>query len=119
MTVLGLHHVQICCPIGAEDQLRAFYGDVVGLPEIPKPPALAARGGVWFRVGAQELHCGVEQPFAPAAKAHPALAVTDVAAMAEAVERAGGRVSWDQNIPGVRRFHTLDPVGNRVEFQQG
>ena len=69
-------------------------------------------------MGAQELHCGVEQPFAPAAKAHPALAVTDVRAMAEAVERAGGRVSWDQNIPGVRRFHTLDPVGNRVEFQQ-
>ena len=84
----------------------------------PQPPALAARGGVWFQVGAQELHCGVEQPFAPAAKAHPALAVTDVRAMAEAVERAGGRVSWDQNIPGVRRFHTLDPVGNRVEFQQ-
>lgn len=118
MTVRGLHHVQICCPTGAEDELRAFYGGVVGLPEIPKPPALAARGGVWFQVGAQELHCGVEQPFAPAAKAHPALAVTDVRAMAETVERAGGRVSWDQNIPGVRRFHTLDPVGNRVEFQQ-
>ena len=118
MSVVGLHHVQICCPAGSEDALRAFYGGVVGLAETAKPPVRAARGGVWFRAGEQELHCGVEQPFAPATRAHPALAVTDVEVMAAAVERAGGRVSWDQSIPGVRRFHTLDPVGNRVEFQQ-
>ncbi|HEY7719797.1 MAG TPA: glyoxalase [Pedococcus sp.] len=118
MNVLGLHHVQVCCPAGSEDDLRGFYGGVVGLPEIAKPPALAARGGVWFRAGAHELHCGVETPFVPAAKAHPALAVTDIDAMAAAVEHAGGRITWDRNIPGVRRFHTHDPVGNRVEFQQ-
>jgi predicted enzyme related to lactoylglutathione lyase len=118
VNVLGLHHVQVCCPAGSEDDLRGFYGGVVGLPEIAKPPALAARGGVWFRAGAHELHCGVETPFVPAAKAHPALAVTDIDAMAAAVEHAGGRITWDRNIPGVRRFHTHDPVGNRVEFQQ-
>jgi predicted enzyme related to lactoylglutathione lyase len=79
---------------------------------------LAAPGGVWFRVGAHELHCGVEEPFVPALKAHPAVAVTDVDALAAALEAAGAKLTWDTNIPGVRRFHTSDPVGNRVEFQQ-
>ena len=51
MAVIGLHHVQIACPAGSEDQLRGFYGGVLGLPEIPKPPALAVRGGVWFQAG--------------------------------------------------------------------
>lgn len=117
MAVVGLHHVQLACPAGAEDVLRAFYGGLLGLPEIAKPPMLAARGGVWFRVGPQELHCGVEEGFVPARKAHPAFAVDDVDALAEAVAGAGAEVHWDANIPGVRRFHTLDPVGNRVEFQ--
>ena len=118
MGVVGLHHVQLACPAGAEDTLRGFYGGVLGLPEIPKPPALAVRGGVWFQVGPHELHCGVEDGFAPARKAHPALAVDDVDNLAQAVARAGGDVHWDESIPGVRRFHTFDPVGNRVELQQ-
>lgn len=118
MTVLGLHHVQIACPAGAEDDLRAFYGGLLGLPEIPKPPALAVRGGVWFRVGAQELHCGVEAGFVPAKKAHPCLLVDDLEAIADRVRTAGGEVRPDENIPGVRRFHTDDPCGNRIEIQQ-
>ena len=117
MAVLGLHHVQPASPTGWEDTLREFCGGVVGLPEFPNPPALAVRGGVWFRVGQQELHCGVEEGFAPARKAHPAFAVDDVDAIAGAVVRAGGEVHWDASIPGVRRFHTIDPIGNRVEFQ--
>lgn len=118
MTVLGLHHVQVSCPAGSEDLLREFYGGVVGLPEVPKPPVLATRGGVWFRAGAQELHCGVEEGFRPAAKAHPAFAVEDLDGLAAEVVRSGRAVVWDEAIPGVRRFHTTDPVGNRVEFQQ-
>ena len=118
MSVVGLHHVQLACPAGSEDALRSFYGGLVGLPEIPKPPVLAARGGVWFRVGGHELHCGVEEPFVPARKAHPAIAVTDVEALAATLGAAGCELTWDTNIPGIRRFHTSDPVGNRVEFQQ-
>ena len=117
MSVIGLHHVQIACPAGSEHALRAFYGALVGLPEIPKPPVLAARGGVWFQVGAHELHCGVEDPFVPARKAHPAITVTDIEALAATLEASGAELTWDANIPGVRRFHTTDPVGNRVEFQ--
>jgi predicted enzyme related to lactoylglutathione lyase len=117
MPVVGLHHVQVACPTGSEDILRAFYGDLLGMPEVPKPPRFAGRGGVWFRAGDQELHCGVEPGFAPARKAHPCLAVDGIDELAESVARAGGEVRWDENIEGVRRFHTEDPVGNRVELQ--
>jgi catechol 2,3-dioxygenase-like lactoylglutathione lyase family enzyme len=118
MAIVGLHHVQVSCPAGSEDRLRAFYVDVLGMSEVPKPPALAARGGAWFRAGSCEIHCGVEDPFAPARKAHPGVAVSDVDALAGRVAAAGAPVRWDDNLPGVRRFHTDDPVGNRLEFQQ-
>lgn len=118
MSVVGLHHLQIACPPGNEGALREFYGGLLGMPEIPKPPGLAARGGAWFRAGDRELHCGVEDDFAPARKAHPCLLVDDVDAVAKGVAAAGGDVRWDEAIPGVRRFHTDDPVGNRVELQQ-
>nr|WP_279671729.1 VOC family protein [Flexivirga meconopsidis] len=114
-----MHHVQIACPAGSEDRLRAFYSGVLGLRELPKPPELAARGGCWFALGGgQELHCGVEDDFRPARKAHPCLLVADVDATAAAVADSGGAVRWDTAIPGVRRFHTDDPVGNRLELQQ-
>ncbi len=68
-----IHHVQLACPPGSEAALRAFYHGVLGLEEIPKPPALAARGGCWFRGHGIELHLGVEEGFRPARKAHPGL----------------------------------------------
>ena len=113
---MRLHHVQVSCPPGGEAVARAFYGDVLGLPEVAKPPVLAARGGVWFRDDGVELHVGVEEDFVPAAKAHPAFLVDDVDAVAKAVEAAGHPVTWDDNFPGYRRFHTRDGHGNRVEI---
>ena len=115
---MSLHHVQVSCPAGSEDALRAFYVGVLGMTELAKPPALAARGGAWLRDGGAEIHCGVEDGFRPARKAHPGIAVDDVEALAAAVQGAGGEVRWDEQIPGLRRFHTEDPVGNRLEFQQ-
>jgi len=88
--------------------VRAFYGGVLGMREVEKPPALAARGGVWF----EQLHVGVEEGFAPARKAHPAFRVDDLDALAARI----GDVQWDEAIPGVRRFYAHDPFGNRLEF---
>ncbi len=116
--VVGLHHVQVSCPAGSEDALRAFYSDVLGMTELTKPPVLAARGGAWFRSGSCEIHCGVEEGFAPARKAHPGIAVSDVERLAERVAAAGHPVRWDDSIAGLRRFHTDDPVGNRIELLQ-
>jgi catechol 2,3-dioxygenase-like lactoylglutathione lyase family enzyme len=121
MTVLGLDHVQLAAPPGCEAQARGFYGDVLGLPEVAKPRSLEGRGGVWFSLGVQELHVGVEEPFSPARKAHPALRVepAELDAVAERLAAAGAKVAWDDLLPGVRRFYTEDPWGNRVELLAG
>lgn len=115
---MRLHHVQVSCPVGGEDAARAFYGRALGLSEVAKPPTLAARGGVWFRDPGLELHVGVEEDFAPARKAHPALLVDDLDAVASCLTAAGYPVAWDGDLPGFRRFYTADGAGNRVELLQ-
>ena len=114
--VVGLHHVQLAAPAGSEDALRAFYGGLLGLPEVAKPAALAMRGGMWFRSAAVELHLGVEQGFRPARKAHPGLLVDDLDALAARLGAAGVEVTWDGDLPGFRRCYVADPVGNRLEL---
>ena len=118
MAIVGLDHVQLAAPPGREAEARAFYGTLLGLPEIAKPPVLAARGGVWFACGGdgQQLHVGVEREFAPARKAHPALLVDDLDALATRLREAAYEVSWDDAIPGVRRCYVADPFGNRLEL---
>jgi len=117
MTVTGIDHVQVAAPAGCEAEARAFYGALLGLEEFPKPEALAARGGCWFRAGAQELHVGVEDPFTPARKAHPSFIVTDLDALAAKLTGAGHDVAYDDLIPGTKRFYAADPFGNRLEFR--
>ena len=119
--VTGLHHVQVAAPPGCEPAARAFFGDLLGLEELEKPPLLAVRGGCWFSLGAGELHVGVEDPFRPAAKAHPALRVDSAGALealAASLGAAGVAVAWadEAEIPGQRRFHVSDPWGNRLEL---
>jgi catechol 2,3-dioxygenase-like lactoylglutathione lyase family enzyme len=111
-----IHHVLLACPAGTEDASRAFYSGVLGLAEIDKPPALARKGGCWFRGHDIELHLGVEADFRPARKAHPALLVTRIDDWAERLAAAGHRVSFDDEFPGMRRFYASDPHGNRLEF---
>jgi len=119
--VVGLDHVQVAAPRGCEDAARSFYGDLLGLPELPKPPLLAVRGGCWFRLGAHELHVGVDDGFVPATKAHPGLEVSSVdelRALAGRLERAGIAVEWADpaELEGRERFHVRDPWGNRLEL---
>jgi catechol 2,3-dioxygenase-like lactoylglutathione lyase family enzyme len=114
--IVGLDHVQVAAPPGCEDAARAFYGGVLGLREVPKPAALAARGGCWFEPG---VHIGVAEPFEPARKAHPGLRVASVGALNELAGRlqaAGAPVTRDVELPGVERLHTADPFGNRIEL---
>jgi catechol 2,3-dioxygenase-like lactoylglutathione lyase family enzyme len=121
--VIALHHVQVACPPGGEDAARRFYADGLGLTEVDKPAALRARGGAWFRAydvrGAvsAEVHVGVEEPFSPARKAHPAFVVEDLYAVAGSLAAAGFEVDERERdtLAGFRRFHTHDGAGNRVE----
>jgi catechol 2,3-dioxygenase-like lactoylglutathione lyase family enzyme len=112
--IVGIDHVQVAAPPGGEDAARGFYRDLLGLEELAKPEALRARGGVWFAVGDEQLHVGIEDPFVPAGKAHPALAVTGadaLRALADRVTEAGHEVRWDGP-----RFYVADPFGNRLEL---
>ena len=116
-----LHHVQLSCPPAGEDAARAFWAGDVGLTEVDKPAGLVPRGGCWFRAPGTDLevHVGVEDPFRPATRAHPALLLATVADLDELARRlaAGGRaVRVDELLPGYRRFYADDAHGNRVEF---
>ncbi|WP_237153614.1 VOC family protein [Oryzibacter oryziterrae] len=114
--IFELDHVQLAMPHGEEAAARRFYGDLLGLEELEKPPVLAARGGLWFAVGRHQLHLGVEQDFRPALKAHPALRCDGLDALAARLTAAGASVIWDDALPGFRRFYTADPFGNRLEI---
>lgn len=116
--ILGFDHMQLAMPRGEEATARAFYGATLGLPELPKPEALAGRGGVWFRCGDHELHLGVEDDFRPQRKGHPAFRVRDLAALRARLAAAGAAIHEDVPLPGRLRFETRDPFGNRLEFQQ-
>lgn len=89
MRIKGIEHVQLAMPPGREAEARAFYEGVLGIPEVPKPPNLAKRGGCWFVQNTLKIHLGVEDDFRPARKAHPALLVDDLAAFKRLIETAG------------------------------
>ena len=113
----GIAHFQLAAPSGAEPAARAYFGELLGLTEMPKPEVMAHRGGVWFELsGGQQIHIGIESAFVPAKKAHPALTVDDIDTLAARLTAAGYEVRWSEEIPGTRRFHTEDPWGNRLEF---
>jgi len=115
---VSLDHVQIAAPAGCESAARRFFGELVGLLEIEKPEPLRARGGAWFAVGDRQLHVGVEADFEPARKAHVGLRLgaAELDELAERLAAAGAPVTWDETLPGERRFYSEDPWGNRVEF---
>lgn len=112
----GLHHVQLAMPPGSEDECRQFYVGVLGVAEIRKPPALAARGGLRVRATRLEIHLGVEEDFRPARKAHPGILTEDLGGLAERLTANGVAIIWDDGFPGHRRFHAFDVLANRLEF---
>ena len=112
-TLIAIDHVQLAMPIGGEDVARAFYVDVLGLVEEPKPAVMAARGGCWFSYGAVQLHLGAEADFRAARKAHPALLMRGLDGF---IHETGLVANWSDEIPGTHRCHIDDPFGNRIEL---
>ena len=117
--MLALDHVQIAAPSNCEVAARAYFVDILGLEELPKQGDTARSGGCWFRTGSLELHVGVQDGFVPARKAHAALrtgSTDDLETLATKLEEAEFPVRWDDRLPGIRRFFSTDPWGNRFEF---
>ena len=115
-TFAAIDHVQLAMPPGGEERAEAFYRDLLGLDVVPKPPALARRGGRWFEQGGVRVHLGAEEGFEPARKAHPAFVVRDFDALLARLAGAGVELRWAEEGPGVRRGHIDDCFGNRIEL---
>lgn len=114
--IAGIDHVQVAIPSGADDAARAFYGGVLGLPEVPKPAPLNASGGAWFVTGTTQLHIGSQADFVPAKKAHPAFVVVDFEAYCALLRARGVVVRDEVQVAGRRRAGIEDPFGNRIEL---
>ena len=118
MPVVGVDHVQLAMPAGREAEARAFYSGLLGIPEITKPPALAARGGAWFESGRVKVHLGVDADFRPAQKAHAGLLVSGLETLIEELRHAGYKVAEDEPLEGYFRVYVNDPFGNRLELME-
>jgi catechol 2,3-dioxygenase-like lactoylglutathione lyase family enzyme len=116
MSLEAIDHVQVAIPRRGEGAARIFYADLLGLEEKPKPANLATRGGAWFENSSVKVHCGVEEPFRPAHKAHIAFRVDNVAELARRARARGFDVVEDEPLPGHDRIYIFDPFGNRLEF---
>ena len=116
MKILSLDHVQLAIPPGGEADARRFYGELLGLREIPKPEPMRARGGVWFDAGTFQIHLGIEPGMRPSTKVHAALVVTELEAWIARLATAGCEWKAADDYPGPRRGHTKDPAGNRIEL---
>lgn len=116
MDIIGVDHVQLAMPAGRENDARRFYSGLLGLPESPKPPELARRGGAWFENGRVKIHLGVDPDFRPARKAHPGLLVNRLTELVDRLRAAGFAVVDDEPLPGFLRVYVNDPFGNRLEL---
>lgn len=118
MAIIGIDHVLLAIPPGGEARGIAFYVGLLGFAEVPKPEALAGRGGVWLRAGEAMLHLGTDDGFIPPRRAHPAFLVDDLDRLIERLRSAGVDLSFDVPLPGYGRVHVRDPFGNRIELMQ-
>ncbi|WP_341222816.1 VOC family protein [Loktanella salsilacus] len=111
-----MHHVQLAMPMNGEDRARAFYVDVLCFEEVEKPAILKDRGGVWFTRAAIDLHLGVEEPFIPAKKAHPAFGAPSLDEIIRHLQNRKVAYRRDIDLPTIRRIYIDDPFGNRIEL---
>ncbi|PUB14631.1 VOC family protein [Paenisporosarcina sp. OV554] len=116
MLIKRIDHIQLAAPIGSEDEARSFFQGVLSLDEVEKPHELKKNGGVWFSNGHIHIHVGIEEPFLPAKKAHPAFEVSDIDALSSHIIEKGVSIQEDHRLPGAKRFYVNDPFGNRLEF---
>jgi catechol 2,3-dioxygenase-like lactoylglutathione lyase family enzyme len=114
--IARLDHVQLAMPAGREADADTFYRDLLGFDVVPKPEPLASRGGRWYASGTVQVHLGVEADFRPAKKAHPALVVEGIDALAARLEASGVAPRWEDDLPGMRHCYVDDPFGNRIEL---
>ncbi|MFS0888835.1 VOC family protein [Peribacillus frigoritolerans] len=112
----SIDHIQLAAPKGSEEAARKFFKNILGFDEVEKPEELKKRGGVWFEFGNYQIHIGIEEPFYPAKKAHPAFEIENIEELKKHLVTNGIDVIEDDKLPGAKRFYISDPFGNRMEL---
>ncbi len=112
----SIDHVRLGVPPGELGRAVAFYADVLGLREVPRPAESGSGEGAWLADGDVQVHLGADEGFAPAPKAHPAFRVDGFDALVARCAAAGVLVSEAASLAGRRRAHLRDPFGNRIEL---
>ena len=121
IAVQGLHHVSIC--VADLERARRFYGDVLGLSEIERPPFNFP--GAWYAIGEVQLHL-IVHPNSLTFRGSTAIDSRDGHyALRVSSYQATLRHLRDRGIPCRERPHNLtawpqlfitDPDGNVIEL---
>ena len=130
MDILELHHISL--PTTDLERSRAFYREVLGLAEIPRPPFHFP--GAWFRLGDRELHliggdCAIGQGGASTdpSQLHFAIRVARFADTVERLKSMGYREDVAATDPkhlvirlrpltGYPQAYLVDPDRNLIEI---
>jgi catechol 2,3-dioxygenase-like lactoylglutathione lyase family enzyme len=115
--ILRLQHAAVTVPTEGLEVARKFYTEVLGLREVPRPPELRDRAGIWYSFGTTELHIQTRDN-TPHEKGdrHPALVVDDIDAWRERFAAHNVDVIDQPTIYNRRRFNVRDPFGNLLEL---
>lgn len=117
----NLHHVNVTVPKALETAAKHFYGVVMGMTEVPKPPESRGRGGAWYQLGQLQLHLSVEDGLGEncLSKRHVCYTVDDLQLAEQSFRDAGVEIFPDDSpASGWVRFYVRDPGGNRLEIAQ-
>ena len=113
-----LNHVTVAVPAGEEERVRAFYGGVLGLEELPRNQALKGHYVlIWYQLLDIQLHLDFSPPWVtPAENRHIALEVRELPKIRAYLESKGVTIREAVVMPDRDRFYVLDPFGNYFEF---
>ena len=124
----GLQHIAVI--VSDLDAAKLFYGDALGLPEVPRPAAFKF-GGAWFAIGNDAIHLIVQadttQTDAPpdpgpgyfhGFSTHYAFEVDDLDELMSRLESHGYPIEVGplRRGDGARQTYYRDPDGHVLEF---
>jgi catechol 2,3-dioxygenase-like lactoylglutathione lyase family enzyme len=117
--VIALSHVNVTVPEELEDAAKHFYGNVLGLTRIEKPPGPRQNVGAWYELGNVELHLSVASGSAAGSDRHVCYLVENVFLAERYLHDAGVEIIPDSRpVAGSRRFYIRDPGGNLIEIAE-
>ena len=124
----GVSHEGIPCDKAKLEPMITFFREVLGLTQIPRPPALDAMGsGAWMVdadrtvsfhliVNETAIRPGADAKITPAGR-HTAWKIRDVPAFRGRMKALGVPFQEIGNLTGDPQLFLLDPQGHTWEFQ--